>query len=212
VREYVSVRLEAISPYKCLDEGLWSGGRTTSQMGESFFNMILPLRRLPVIGGIMWLCHRLQERVEEDRHQLKLWRRRKDVMQFLTPHYYDKLVREVLNPADNGKMKVLDQHWTSNTPLHIVAAVLDQRGNSATTWVVSVKRIVSQQTNASGEMSERLTVEAECEEMAGKQRRCRYVPLSVRFDRRIVHCLYSFDQLTSYLDTSKRMGYPVHIW
>jgi hypothetical protein len=66
VQEYIRDRVEQISPYKCLEEGLASGGRTTSQAAESFFNMILPFRRSGLVSGILWLCGRFQERVRAD--------------------------------------------------------------------------------------------------------------------------------------------------
>jgi hypothetical protein len=66
-------RRERIEVAFFLGGGRRRGGRITSQLVESFFNMILPFRERGLVGGIIWMCKKFQQVQLEERESLTRW-------------------------------------------------------------------------------------------------------------------------------------------
>jgi hypothetical protein len=54
-------------------KGRRRGGRITSQLVESFFNMVRPFREQGLVEGIIWMCKKFQEIQLEERESLNRW-------------------------------------------------------------------------------------------------------------------------------------------
>jgi hypothetical protein len=73
VANYLRERREKIEAASFLEPGRRRGGRITSQLVESFFNMVRIFRGLGLVDGIIWMCKKFQEIQLEEREAVKRW-------------------------------------------------------------------------------------------------------------------------------------------
>ncbi len=73
VAAYLRKRRDKIEAASFLEPDRRRGGRITSQLVESFFNMIRPFREMGLVEGVVWMCKKFQEIQLEERESLKRW-------------------------------------------------------------------------------------------------------------------------------------------
>ena len=73
VAKYLRERREKIEAAFFVGGDRRRGGRITSQLVESFFNMILPFRERGLVDGIIWMCKKFQQIQLEERESVKRW-------------------------------------------------------------------------------------------------------------------------------------------
>lgn len=73
VAVYLRERRDKIEAASFLEQDWRRGGRITSQLVESFFNMVRPFRELGLVEGMIWMCKKFQEIQLEERNSVKRW-------------------------------------------------------------------------------------------------------------------------------------------
>lgn len=73
VAVYLRERRDSIEAAAFLRQERKRGGRITSQMVESFFNMCLPFREKGLVDGIIWMCQKFQSVQLQERELLMRW-------------------------------------------------------------------------------------------------------------------------------------------
>ncbi len=75
VADYLKERRTKIEAAAFLRQDRKRGGRITSQLVESFFNMCRPFRERGLVEGIIWLCKKFQQIQVEERESLMRWKK-----------------------------------------------------------------------------------------------------------------------------------------
>ena len=73
VGNYLRDRRDEIFAIFFLEHGVRRGGRITSQLVESFFNMAIPFREKGPVEGIIWMCDKFQSVQVNERASFGLW-------------------------------------------------------------------------------------------------------------------------------------------
>lgn len=73
VSKYLRDRRDKIEASSFLENDRRRGGRITSQLVESFFNMVRPFREKGLVDGIIWMCKKFQAVQVDERESLKRW-------------------------------------------------------------------------------------------------------------------------------------------
>lgn len=73
VAKYLKERESKLAAAAFLTSDRVRGGRITSQLVESFFNMILDFRKLGFVEGIIWMCEKFHSIQLSQREKIRLW-------------------------------------------------------------------------------------------------------------------------------------------